>query len=163
MIDWHPEYTKSVWYTVMAGIGGALGFMYRESNAGHGVKIVKVLLAMAVASFLGFHLVTILRELPFGLSEGTIGAINGVAAFMGVDVTFRLFDTLVLKRLGISYEQRIAKDLVDAGWNPPAIIRAMDIIPEVPVVSGNEQTISTVESRLVQPEQSVAIVSQSHG
>jgi hypothetical protein len=141
MIDhWQPEWTKSIFYTVMAGIGGALGLLWRESSMGRSVTLFKLMLATAVAMFTGFHTLFLLRE--YGFSENLIGAINGLAAFAGVEVTLRIFDKLVLKRLGMSYEQHIAKNLVAAGWTPPPGLANVDTLQPVPIFEGKQSATS---------------------
>lgn len=135
--NWHPEWTKSLFYTVIAGIGGALGLLWRESSMGRSVTVFKLLLSTAVAMFIGFHTLFLLRE--YGLSDNLIGAINGLTAFAGVEVTLRIFDKLVLKRLGMSYEQHIAKNLIAAGWTPPPGLANLDSLEPVPIFTGHKQ------------------------
>lgn len=116
-MDISPEHSKTLVYTSLAGIGGVLGYIYRETKAGRKVILVRVLLTGALAAFIGYHMIMVYHSM--GLPDKLIGALNGLTALLGVEFMMYIVEKLVLKKLGITYEDRVLKALVDAGWTPP--------------------------------------------
>lgn len=117
-MDLNPEHTRSIFYVSLAGIGGALGYIYRETRAGRTIRFTRVLLSALLAAFIGFHMILIYSE--FGLSEPMIGALNGLTSILGVEFSLYLFERIVFRHLGISSDDRIKQALINAGWTPPS-------------------------------------------
>lgn len=113
-----PEHSSSIFYTAMAGLGGALGYIYRHSRANRKIVVSKLFLAACMSSFIGFHMIYVYRDL--GLSESLIGALNGLTAVLGVEFMLYLFERFVLSKFGLNYEQRVTEALLAAGWTPPS-------------------------------------------
>jgi hypothetical protein len=102
----------------MAGIGGALGYIYRETRAGRAIRFARILLTSALAAFIGYHMIFVYQSL--GLSEQMTGALNGLTALLGVEFALFLFQRIVLKQLGFKYDEKVTDALIAAGWTPPA-------------------------------------------
>lgn len=117
MIDINPETAKSLIYTAIAGVGGALGYIYRETRAGRVIRFTRILLSALLAAFIGYHMILVYQSL--GLSEQMIGALNGLTAILGVEFALYLFEKLIFKHLGLTYDERATKALIAAGWTPP--------------------------------------------
>lgn len=132
-----PEQTKAIVYTSLAGLGGALGYIYRETRAGRAIRIGRVLLTSALAAFIGYHM--ILVYLSMGLPEQIIGALNGLTALLGVEFMLYIFEKILLKKLGLSYEQRVTQALLDAGWTPPISAVTVDGDQPLPGIETGEQ------------------------
>ena len=116
-MDISPEHSKTLVYTSLAGIGGVLGYIYRETKAGRKIRLVRIVLTAALAAFIGYHMIMVYHSM--GLPDKLIGALNGLTALLGVEFMMYLVEKLILKKLGITYEDRVLKALVDAGWTPP--------------------------------------------
>lgn len=134
-----PEQTRAIVYTSLAGLGGALGYIYRENRAGRAIRLGRVLLTSVLAAFIGYHMILVYQSL--GLPEQIIGALNGLTALLGVEFMLFVFEKVLFKKLGISYEQRITQALLDAGWTPPH--GAANLVPSepIPTAEGAEQTV----------------------
>lgn len=117
MFDLPPEHAKTVGYSVLAGAGGALGYLYRSTSKGRTIKLARVALAGGMAMFVSIHTGPLFREI--GLSEVYVFALNGFVALLGADFAMYLMEKYVLKKLGIDYERQAAQDLIDRGWTPP--------------------------------------------
>lgn len=116
-MDISPEHSKTLVYTSLAGIGGVLGYLYRETKAGRKIRLMRIILTGAMAAFIGYHMIMVYHSM--GLPDQLIGALNGLTALLGVEFMMYIVEKLVLKKLGITYEDRVLKALVDAGWTPP--------------------------------------------
>lgn len=118
MIDMNPETAKSLFYTAIAGVGGALGYIYRETRAGRIIRLARVLLSAFLAAFIGFHMILVYQAMD--LSEQMIGALNGFTAILGVEFALYLFEKLLFKHLGLTHDERATQVLIAAGWTPPS-------------------------------------------
>lgn len=116
-MDINPEHARSLFYTSIAGIGGALGYIYRETRAGRAIRFARVLLSAALAAFIGFHMIMVYQSM--GLSEEMIGALNGLTAILGVEFALFVLEKTIFKHLGINYDKRATEALIAAGWLPP--------------------------------------------
>lgn len=117
-MDISPEHMKTITYTSLAGIGGVLGYIYRETRAGRKLLITKIAITGAMAAFIGYHMILVYQS--FGLPESIIGALNGLTALLGVELMLYIAEKLIFKKLGLTYEDRVVKALIDAGWTPPS-------------------------------------------
>lgn len=116
-MDINPEHYKSLYYTSIAGIGGALGYIYRETRAGRAIRFARVLLSSALAAFIGFHMIMVYQAMD--LSEPMIGALNGLTAILGVEFAIYVLEKTIFKHLGFNYDKRATETLIAAGWSPP--------------------------------------------
>lgn len=117
-MDMNPEHYKNLFYTSIAGIGGALGYIYRETRAGRAIKVARIALSSALAAFIGFHMIMVYQSM--GLSEQMIGALNGLTAILGVEFAIFVLEKTIFKHLGIDYDKRATETLIAAGWTPPS-------------------------------------------
>jgi hypothetical protein len=108
---------RSLAFTAVAGLGGALGYIYREVRAGRKVKFLRVCLSAVLVAFVCFHLGLVYVEL--GFSERIIWALNGFTAVLGVEFAMNLVQKIVLKKLGITEDEFTNQNLIKSGWVPP--------------------------------------------
>lgn len=139
-MDWNPEWTKPVLNTVMVGIGSALIETWRAMQVNKPIRIARLAVSSALSMFIGFHMIYVYREL--GLSDNMIGAMTGLSAVLGIEFMLWVVERVILKRMGISYEQRIASRLMEAGWTPPAVVGSLDSLQSEQQFAGVPQSIT---------------------
>lgn len=103
--------------TVVAGLGGALGYVWRETKAGRPIKMFRTALTALLVAFICFHLGLVYMEL--GFSERTIWALNGFTAVLGVEFVMTFAAKIVFRFMGVKEDEFVNKKLIDAGWTPP--------------------------------------------
>lgn len=104
--------------TVLAGIGGALSYMWRETKAGKPIKFFRVALSSCLVAFICFHLGFVYKE--FGLSDQMVWALNGFSAVIGVEAMMSVVTRMVFKFLKVDERDIVNQNLVDSGWTPPS-------------------------------------------
>lgn len=109
---------KIIALTAIAGLGGALSYMWREVKAGRPLRLFRVALSSCMVAFICFHLGFIYEE--FGLSTQMVWAINGFTAVIGVEAMMTLVSRIVFKILRVSEDDIAAENLIRSGWTPPA-------------------------------------------
>lgn len=114
-----PDHAKNIFYTVMAGFGGGLGYVYRQARASRKVKLYYLLMTSALAAFIGFHMILVYQSL--GLDDQIIGALNGLTALLGVEFMLYLFNRIILKKVGITIDDDLKQALIDGGWTAPSL------------------------------------------
>lgn len=113
-----PEWLKDLYYAALAGLGGGLGYIYRETRAARTILITRLLLTACVAAFIGYHMVMVYEAM--GFDPKIVGALNGLSALLGVEFVLFLFKRWITAKLGVTVDERLSKALADAGWTPPA-------------------------------------------
>lgn len=91
---------KSAMYAVLAAIGGALGYIMRTLDQKEKIIWWRALFEALGAAFVGFLVMLVCQEANIG--QGYTGVVVGVCGWLGANVTIRLLESVVRKRLGIS-------------------------------------------------------------
>lgn len=140
----NPEWTKPIATITMAATGAALAELWRAQNSPikKPFRFSRLLTNAALSAFIIYHLVSVFVD--FGMSEKAAAASGALISVLGIEFLFFLVETLILKRLGLSYEQRVAKSLVEAGWTPPVAVRSLDIVQPESEFEGVKQGTSGV-------------------
>ena len=115
--DLNADTTKSLILVILAGIGGALSYIWRTTKAGKKIQFFRVCLSATLVAFICFHLGFIYAEL--GISERMSWALNGFSSVIGVEVLMNLISRLVLKFMKVDENDIVIKELIDSGWTPP--------------------------------------------
>lgn len=138
-MEFNPEWGKPLATAAMAATGATLAELWRAQNSPvkKPFRVSRLLTNAALSSFIIYHLISVFVD--FGMSEKAAGATGALISVLGIEFLFFLVETLILKRLGLSYEQRVAKSLIQAGWTPPASIRTMDTLQAEPKLEGGKQ------------------------
>jgi len=124
----NPDWAKPLATAAMAATGATLAELWRSQNSPvkKPFRVSRLLTNAGLSAFIIYHLISVFVDM--GMSEKMAGAAGALISVLGIEFLFFLVETLVLKRLGLSYEQRVAKSLVEAGWTPPAAIRTLDTL-----------------------------------
>lgn len=99
------EYILNSWwfklasYAFLAFIGGALGYIMRAVDKQEKVLVWRVFLEGIGAAFVGVLVMFICQEAKF--SAGYTGVIVGVCGWLGANVTIRLLEGFVRRKLGL--------------------------------------------------------------
>jgi len=99
-IDW----LKYVAYTLLASIGGALGFIMRTIDARLTINWWMVLLNGVAAGFVGF--ITLLICMASNLSPLWTGVIVGILGWMGANASMGLLSKIAFNKLGLNPEPK---------------------------------------------------------
>ena len=119
--------------TILAGVGGALSYMWRETKAGRPIKLFRVALSACLVAFICFHLGFVYQE--FGLSQQMIWALNGFTAVIGVEAIMSVVTKLVFKFLKVDERDIVNENLISAGWTPPGGITGAGMAQVTPTDS----------------------------
>lgn len=127
-MEFNTEWAKPAATVTMAATGALLSELWRSQNSPvkKPFRVSRLLTNAALSAFIIYHLISVFVDM--GMSEKMAGAAGALISVLGIEFLFFLVETLILKRLGLSYEQRVAKSLVEAGWTPPAAIRTLDTL-----------------------------------
>lgn len=117
MLDIGTDNMKSIIFTIIAGFGGALGYVYRETRAGKRIKLFRVALSALLVAFVCFHLGLLYTE--WGFSDRTVWALNGFTSVLGVEFIMNLAKIAIFKKLGITDDDVLNERLIRDGWTPP--------------------------------------------
>lgn len=115
--DWDPAATKSLVLTAIAGLGGALSYVWKATKAGKKVELFRVALSALMVAFICFHLGFIYAEL--GLSDPMIWALNGFSSVLGVEILMALASKFLYRWLKVNEDDLVKQKLIDCGWTPP--------------------------------------------
>ena len=116
-MDVNPDNAENIYYASLAGIGGGLGYMYRELRSKRKLRVVMAIMSCGVAAFVGFHMVFIFNALE--LNDNWKGAINGLTAFMGVEFMLAMSRKLIFKNLKVVPDKDLRDALLESGWREP--------------------------------------------
>lgn len=94
---------KTLMYAALAAFGGTLGYIMRTVDNQEKVIWWRAALEGTGAAFVGLLFMFVCQEMK--LSQGYTGVIVGVSGWLGANVSIRLLETIVRKRLGIAPEE----------------------------------------------------------
>lgn len=98
---WANWWVRALLYTSLAMLGGFLGQVMRDLDAGKRVRIGRAGIEGVSAGFVGLLVMLICTELA--LSEHWTGVIVGVSGWLGANASIRMLERVVFKRFGISF------------------------------------------------------------
>ena len=113
-----PNNAENIYYATLAGIGGGLGYLYRELHARRKLRLVMFLTSCSVAAFIGYHMIFIYDEI--GVSENIKGALNGLTALLGVEFMLYLARKLIFKFTKVVPDKDLHAALLKSGWTEPS-------------------------------------------
>lgn len=116
-MDVNPNNAEHIHYAVSAGIGGALGYVYREVKAKRKLKLVMGIATCGVAAFIGYHMVYLFNAME--LTDNWKGAINGVTALLGVEFMLAFVRKMIYKSFNIVPDKDLHDALLKSGWREP--------------------------------------------
>lgn len=93
------DWLTSLGYTMLAGIGGLLGYVMREHDAGNPLNAWRALTEAVSSGFVGFLVMLLCRAM--GLDPLWSGFVVGIFGWLGANVSIRLLERVVYERLGI--------------------------------------------------------------
>ncbi len=103
-MDPQIEWFKYVAYTLLAIIGGMLGFIMRTIDARLTINWWMVLLNGVAAGFVGF--ITLLICMASQLSPLWTGVIVGILGWMGANASMGLLSKIAFNKLGLNTEPK---------------------------------------------------------
>ena len=121
-MDVNPNNAENIYYASLAGIGGGLGYLYRELRAGRKLRVVMLVVTCGVVAFTGYHMVFIFNALE--LNDNWKGALNGLTALLGVEFMLALSRKLLFKAVKIVPDKDLRDALLESGWREPDVIVA---------------------------------------
>lgn len=95
LFDW----LTSAGYTVLAAVGGLLGYIMREHDKGNDLNGWRAITETLSSGFVGFLVMLLCRALK--LDPLWSGFIIGVFGWLGASVSIRLLERIVYEKLGI--------------------------------------------------------------
>jgi len=96
---WSSWWFKATAYSLLASIGGIIGYLMRKIDASEKISWSQAALQFIGAGFVGFLVLLTCQE--FNFSMQWTGVIVGVFGWLGANVTIRVLEKIVLKKLGV--------------------------------------------------------------
>lgn len=96
---WSLAWVRSLGYTLFAAFGGVMGHLMRTIDKKDKINWGRAALEGAAAGFVGF--IVLLMCTAMKLSEQWTGVIVGVSGWLGANVSIRMLEGMVRKKLGI--------------------------------------------------------------
>lgn len=100
MIPEDNTFLKAAAYVVFAAIGGAMGYIMRNIDAGTPIRWSIVAVQAVAAGFVGMLVYMVCIE--FSFSQYWTGVVVGVCGWLGANTSIGLLQKLVYKKLGLS-------------------------------------------------------------
>ena len=104
MIESPPPGQFSLWqllfYPLFSSVGGFLGYVLRQMDAGNKVSMIRALFESAGAGFVGVLVMLICQAL--GLGAQWTGVIVGVCGWLGATASIRMLEKIAWRKLGVS-------------------------------------------------------------
>lgn len=97
------EWATSAGYTLLAALGGLLGYVMREHDKGNPLNVWRALAEAAGSGFVGF--LVMLLCFALGFDPLWSGFIVGVFGWLGANVSIRLLERVVYDKLGIKLRE----------------------------------------------------------
>lgn len=93
------DWLTSVGYTLLAAVGGLLGYIMREHDKGNELSALRALTESVSSGFVGFLVMLLCRAMA--VDPLWSGFVVGIFGWLGANVSIRLLERLVYERLGI--------------------------------------------------------------
>lgn len=101
------DWLTSIGYTVLAAIGGLLGYIMREHDKGNPLNGWRALTEAMGSAFVGFIVMLLCRAME--LDPLWSGPIIGIFGWLGARASIRLLERIVYERLGIKLQANTDK------------------------------------------------------
>ncbi|MFC4256344.1 hypothetical protein GRI97_10545 [Altererythrobacter xixiisoli] len=93
------EWLTSAGYTLLAAVGGLLGYVMREHDKGNPLSGWRAVTEALSSGFVGFLVMLLCRAM--GFDPLWSGFVVGIFGWLGASVSIRLLERLVYQKLGI--------------------------------------------------------------
>lgn len=93
------DWLTSAGYTLLAAMGGLLGYIMREHDKGNELNGWRAIAEAFSSGFVGFLVMLLCRAM--GFDPLWSGFIVGIFGWLGANVSIRLLERMVYERLGI--------------------------------------------------------------
>jgi len=97
------EWLTSAGYTLLAALGGLLGYVMREHDKGNPLKAWRAATEALSSGFVGF--LVMMLCFAMGLDPLWSGFIVGIFGWLGANVSIRLLERVVYDKLGIKLRE----------------------------------------------------------
>lgn len=104
MLDADSEVVKRIGYTVLAAVGGLLGYVVRQQESKETFSWSKALVQTAGSGFVGLLVAMLCTAM--GIEGLWLGPIVGVFGWMGAAATMDIVSKLSLGKLGLRTDKR---------------------------------------------------------
>lgn len=98
--DPHWKWVQPLAYALFAAVGGFLGHLLRAIDAKQKINWLRAALEGVAAGFVG--LLVMLMCNAMGFSSQWTGVVVGVCGWLGANVTIRILEKIVRRKLGIT-------------------------------------------------------------
>lgn len=99
MFEEMPNWIRGLCYALFAALGGTMGYVMRTVDSNQKVSLMRAAMEGFGAGFVGF--LVLLACQATELTEAWTGVIVGVSGWLGANVTIRLLEKLVRRKLGV--------------------------------------------------------------
>lgn len=93
------DWLTAAGYTVLAAIGGLLGYVMREYDKGNALSAFRAFVQAMSSGFVGFLVMLLCQAM--GLSAVWTGPVVGLFGWLGANVTIQLLERIVYEKLGV--------------------------------------------------------------
>lgn len=97
------EWLTSIGYTLLAALGGLLGYVMREHDKGNPLNAWRAFAEALSSGFVGF--LVMLLCFAMGFDPLWSGFIVGIFGWLGANVSIRLLERIVYEKLGIKLRE----------------------------------------------------------
>lgn len=104
MLDADSEVIKRIGYTILAAVGGLLGYVIRQQESKETFSMVTALVQTAGSGFVGLLVAMLCAAM--GIDGLWMGPIVGVFGWMGAAATMDLLGKIPLGKLGLSSDKK---------------------------------------------------------
>lgn len=106
------DWLTATGYTLLAAVGGLLGYVMREHDKGNPLSGLRALTEAVSSGFVGFLVMLLCRAM--GLDPLWTGPVVGVFGWLGANVSIRLLERIVYEKLGIKLRANTDKRVAAA-------------------------------------------------
>lgn len=106
------DWLASAGYTVLAAIGGLLGYIMREYDKGNELSGFRACVQALSSGFVGFLVMLLCQAM--GLSAVWTGPVVGMFGWLGANVTIQLLERIVYEKLGVKLRANTDKRVESA-------------------------------------------------
>jgi hypothetical protein len=94
---------RGVVYTLFAGFGGLMGYLMRTVDKKETINWARAMLEGSAAGFVGYIILLLCSAIKLG--EQWTGVIVGVSGWLGANVSIRMLEGMVRKKLGVDQQK----------------------------------------------------------
>ena len=106
------DWLTSAGYTLLAAVGGLLGYVMREHDKGNDLSGWRAAAEALSSGFVGFLVMLLCRAM--GIDPLWSGFVVGIFGWLGANVSIRLLERLVYDKLGIKLRANTDKRVAAA-------------------------------------------------